>query len=136
MRQTECQEKPTLVRSEINPASSSATLAIVVSMNLPIAPLSSGTSANKTSTPELISFNRNDTLRERRSSLVTTSLALCFLQLRAPHRVEDASHAMPDSDLYELRDKLPPATVEALLHRLFLCNRGAEHRPPRTYHHG
>jgi hypothetical protein len=38
-------------------ARSSATLAIVVSMNLPIAPFSSGRSANRTSTPESISFN-------------------------------------------------------------------------------
>jgi hypothetical protein len=33
-------------------------------MNLPIAPLSSGRSANRTSTPESISFSRKATLRE------------------------------------------------------------------------
>jgi Resolvase, N terminal domain/Helix-turn-helix domain of resolvase len=42
------------VLSEMRPASSSATDAIVVSMNLPIAPCSSGRSANRTSTPDSI----------------------------------------------------------------------------------
>ena len=43
--------RPALVRSLISPASSSATFAMPVRMNRPIAPLTSGISQKKTSTP-------------------------------------------------------------------------------------
>jgi hypothetical protein len=53
----------------------------VVRMNLPIGPATSGKSQNKTSTPLSISVSRNFVLRVSRSSLATTSFALCRLQV-------------------------------------------------------
>ncbi len=64
------------VRSEIKPASSSATATICVSMNRPIAPGTCGESQNTGSTPLSINVRRNFVLRVRRSSLAITSLAL------------------------------------------------------------
>jgi hypothetical protein len=73
--------------------------------------LACGLSTAMNSTPESINVAMNARLRERRSSLAMTSLALYFLQAARALSIT----AFAAFDLGKFRDKLPSAAVQILV---------------------